>query len=251
MEERTGLKEALQFIADLGIQSRAPQVAEINGKKYSREALREYGAAPLAEPIRATTLTALVDYITHSGATEMPSDMILQIKSPTHVELYSALNDERKRETLFEVDAMLPGFRYDTEYDQERFVVAVQACIEDTDDRKAILMFASNVVNQKTAEFSDDGVTQQAVIKTGLTQKELAIVPSPARLRPFRTFTELAQPESEFVFRMSEGRNGQPTFKLIEADGGRWKIEAMQSIKAYFEEALSDLIGIGRIIILA
>ena len=58
-------------------------------------------------------------------------------------------------------------------------------------------------------------------------------------LTPFRTFYEVEQPESEFVFRI-ENRGDAPKFKLIEADGGRWKYEAMQQIKEYILKKLQE-----------
>ncbi len=56
----------------------------------------------------------------------------------------------------------------------------------------------------------------------------------------YRTFMEIAQPESEFVFRARKA-DSLPHFALFEADGGAWRIEAMKRINAYLEEQLSGL----------
>lgn len=56
----------------------------------------------------------------------------------------------------------------------------------------------------------------------------------------YRTFLEVEQPASDFVFRVGESR-GEPTFKLTEADGGRWKLDAMANIKMYLEAALENI----------
>lgn len=68
--------------------------------------------------------------------------------------------------------------------------------------------------------------------------KEDVIVPNPVTLRPYRTFLEVEQPESKFIFRIREGSDGQPMFKLVEADGGLWKYEAVDAIKKYLTENL-------------
>ena len=65
------------------------------------------------------------------------------------------------------------------------------------------------------------------------------IVPNPVRLRPYRTFGEIEQPESAYVFRIKDSERG-PAFKLVEADGGLWKNDAMKRIKEYMEFKLFE-----------
>lgn len=43
---------------------------------------------------------------------------------------------------------------------------------------------------------------------------------------------------SQFVFRI--GDRGTPEFKLVEAEGGIWKTEAVRKIKDYLELVLSE-----------
>lgn len=176
---------------------------------------------------------------------------IIQVVSATTVLLYSGLLAERDRETLFEVNALLPQFEYGREYDQESFLVSMQACFKGSDDREAVTILASNIVNTQQANFSDDGVTQQAVIKTGITTKDNALVPNPVHLIPYRTFLEVDQPGSDFVFRISEGRGGAPVFKLVSADGGLWKSQAVENVKGYLVNALKDIPDRNQITIIA
>lgn len=166
-----GIKEAIAFITGLAVKAEDPKTIEINGRTYCTKDLRRYDAADMAQAIKATTLTSLVDYIKESRE-ELRDRMIIQVVSATTVLLYSGLLAERDRETLFEVNALLPQFEYGREYDQESFLVSMQACFKGSDDREAVTILASNIVNTQQANFSDDGVTQQAVIKTGITTKE-------------------------------------------------------------------------------
>ena len=222
-----GIKEAIAYITGLAVKAEKPETIEINGRTYCTKDLRRYDAADKAEPIKATTLTSLVDYI--------------KVVSATKVLLYSGLLAERDRETLFEVNALLPQFEYGREYDQESFLVAMQSCFQKTDDREAVTIMASNIVNTQQGTFSDDGVSQQAIIKTGVTTKDAAFVPNPVSLIPYRTFLEVPQPASDFVFRISEGRGGAPAFKLVAADGGLWKSQAVDNVKNYLVKALADV----------
>ena len=74
-------------------------------------------------------------------------------------------------------------------------------------------------------------------IKTGIASVGEAEVPNPVTLAPYRTFPEIEQVESKFIFRMKEG----PLAAIFEADGGAWKNEAMKRIKEYLVENLKEL----------
>ena len=233
------LEKFIKTIAEMAVNAENPETIEINGKTYCTKQLTRYGKAEKAEPIKAKTLTSLVDYIKENRH-ELRERMIIQVVSATEVRLYSGLLEERDRETLFVAEAMLPYFEYGREYNQEAFLIAMQSCFEYSADREAVTIMASNIVDTQQAAYTDDGVTQQAVIKTGITTKENAIVPNPVKLIPYRTFLEVEQPESDFVFRISESSGG-PRFKLVEADGGRWKSQAVDNVKNYLVSALADI----------
>lgn len=109
-------------------------------------------------------------------------------------------------------------------------------------------------VNMRTGQIEIaeyDGVSQQAIIKTGVTTKDAAFVPNPVSLIPYRTFLEVPQPASDFVFRISEGRGGAPAFKLVAADGGLWKSQAVDNVKNYLVKALADVPDREKITIIA
>ena len=86
----------------------------------------------------------------------------------------------------------------------------------------------------------DDGVSQQTTIKSGVASRADVIAPSPACLTPYRTFLEVPQPDGLFVFRIGE-QKGEPCFKIVEAEGGLWRNQAMQYIKSYIEQRLEEI----------
>lgn len=61
-----GIKEAIAYITGLAVKAEKPETIEINGRTYCTKDLKRYDAADKAEPIKATTLTSLVDYIKES-----------------------------------------------------------------------------------------------------------------------------------------------------------------------------------------
>ena len=108
-------------------------------------------------------------------------------------------------------------------------------------DKPLILKFTGLVKDEAVKTIGDDGVTQSATIKTGITTVGNAQVPNPVILAPYRTFPEIEQPLSKFIFRMKNDRG--PEAALFEADGKAWRNKAIRDIKEYLEKALEDLEG--------
>lgn len=229
------LKEALQYIVGLS----EAREHSIHGDVYSDKPLHRIDTyCPKADSVTVHTLTSLLDYI--NGTSDILADkMIVAVESPTTVRLYSELDCNRDREYLMVAEAFLPKFYFNQFIDQESFCINLQSKFIQNQDRDLLLKFAGTVESGTVAQYGDDGVTQKATIKTGLASKGEAILPNPVRLKPFRTFLEIDQPESDFIFRMREGRGVECA--IYEADGGAWQIEAMQKIKAYLQEALKDM----------
>ena len=232
------LRAALQYVVGLSVEAEKTEVLEINGKTYADKNLTRYDKAPKASAIEASTLTALLDYI-NSCSQEFGGNMIIHIVSPTEVRLMSVLDKEREREVLFETEANVSGFRYDQWYDQENFMIALQANFQMNDDLKAVMKMAGNIEKKNDQTYSDDGTTQIATMNVGIASKADAIVPNPVELIPYRTFQEGEQPSSEFVFRI--GDKEVPAFKIVEAEGGIWKNEAIYNIKNYLMEQISNM----------
>lgn len=65
-------------------------------------------------------------------------------------------------------------------------------------------------------------------------------------LRPFRTFLEVEQPESEFLLRVDPDEG----IGFFEADGGIWKLEAKKNIADYFLKNMGDLIDAGKVVVM-
>lgn len=230
------IKSALQYIVGL----RKPEIVEIGGEQYSDKELRRICYNPKAQRIEMTTLTSLVEYI-KADIDRMAKKMIVHVVSPTRVILLSQLDGDREREYLLDVRAQVPEFAYGSYMGHESFLIALQSKFIGGTDRDLLLKFAGTVENGTVAQYGDDGVTQKATIKTGIASKGEAIVPNPVRLRPYRTFIEVEQPESAFIFRMKQSGDGGVSCAIFEADGGAWKNAAMKSIKEYLQFELANL----------
>ena len=231
------IKAALQYIEDL----RKERIIESNGMRYTEHRLERLDDCLRASALKVSTLSSLVEYI-KVNVDVMAEKMLIQVVSPTEVRLLSQLDSDRKRECLMSVEAELPDIKYGKFMDCESFLISLRSNFISKYDTDLLLKFAGTVEAGTVASYGDDGVTQKATVKKGISGKEDAVVPNPVSLRPYRTFTEVEQPESEFVFRMKQSDN-QVCCALFEADGGAWKRDAMRKIQEYLEFELNDVEG--------
>lgn len=232
------IEKALRYIVGL----KEPVIKEIGGQVYSDKELERISFNPKALEIEMSTLTSLVDYIKGNIDT-MADKMIVHVISPTKVSLYSQLDKDRRREDMVVVEALVPTFPFGKFIDHESFCIGLQSkFIDDPDTERAlVLKFAGAVEDGTVTNYGDDGITQKATVKTGITSKADAKVPNPVKLRPYRTFQEVTQPASEFIFRMKSDKYEGIQCAIFEADGGEWKNRAMKGIKEYLEEQLKVL----------
>lgn len=247
----SNLRDAIDYLVNLGDENAEPKVIEIDGKLYCNKSLKRYDETPKARPISGASLTALLDYILNNSSEFPERKMILHVTAPDEVRFYSSLGKERERETLFVATANLPSFGFDHYMIQEEFIISMQSCFVQNGDAELILKVSGNVENKSVAHYGDDGVSQRATIKQGIASRADVIVPNPVTLIPYRTFLEVKQIESKFVFRIGEDRNEQPTFKLVEADGGAWKYAAMRRVADFLSEHLKEQIASGMITVIA
>jgi len=239
------LREAMEYISQLTRKGEEIRVKEICGKTYAPGDLTRYDdKIDRASVLNVSTLSSVVDYISgRVNEWDSAGGMILHVVSPTGVVFCSGLDGVRQREILLWAKAVVNEFNFGISYDQESFMVALQSNFEATPDLAAIMKLAGNIVKGDSRTYSDDGVTQVASMRTGVSVSQQAIVPNPVVLKPYRTFQEIEQPESPFVFRISNSNEQQPKFYLFEAGGGVWKLQAIERIKEYLKTSLVQRIG--------
>lgn len=239
------IKKALEYLVGLG----NTRIETVGNRIYSTQeifAVKE--ATPTA--IQLHSLSGLVDYL--RSKFDGSHKLMVHVVSPTEVQCFSEFNRDFKRNEMIVTSAMIPSFKFDQFYDPENFIIKLQSCFvknknEDIDDRDIMLQVVGNIKEEAVNSYGDDGVTQTVVARAGVATVGNVKVPNPVVLKPYRTFVEVDQPESEFIFRMQSG----PRCALFEADGGAWKLAAMKNIKIYLDDALEEMIDEGNIVIIA
>lgn len=232
MNEQTQ-KDALQYLVGLG-EDKITRFTAANGFEYTTEDISRINP-PTPNALSASTLTSLVDYI--KGNTDLLGKLIIQVKSPTEVYLMSELKEDKHREDYMSCNAIVPRIDFGRYIEAEMFNVMLQSSFVKNSNVEQLLIVTGRIKDEAVKETGDDGISQSVTVKTGVASLGAVIIPNPVVLAPYRTFPEVTQPESKFIFRMKSG----PTAAIIEADGGAWRNEAMDSIKTFLKAELVDI----------
>jgi len=238
-------REALEYLVNLGIET--DPIIDVDGKPYAIEQVypvKEIG--PVA--LQLNFLDSLVTYLrTRTDFDHVGDALIIEIKSPTELALHTEMVGKfYERITPVTCTALVSQFPWGRFTDPEEFIIMAQSRFVETEDLAKIRAIVGNVKSEEVFHFSDDGISQQVTAKSGIARVENVVIPPRVKLAPYRTFVEVEQPESDFVFRAKKA-NELPHFALFEADGGAWRIEAMKRIKSYLE---GELEGMDNIIVL-
>lgn len=237
------IAEAIDKIKDLcGV----IPVAEVNELPYTslRSLVRirlPHQKPPMVQGIH--TLTGLVDCIRYHAGKDLPAldELIVHVVNETTVRLISLLQQDNDNERFCYVEAELAhnGFAFDRPHDQEKFLVGLFSLFVQDDTRNALIGMVSSIVDDQSAAYEDDGISQTVAVKSGIRTAKKITITNPITLRPYRTFREVEQPASAFVLRI---RKDPVRIALYEADGGAWRLAAIENIKSYLEGQLPNAI---------
>lgn len=243
----TDLKESLQYAVELALDEE--KTVEVNDKIYydrNKYDLTELDKKKYAETLTVNTLQGIIDFI--KAKFDRDGDrLVLHVKNPTTVKVLSQLDENGQRENILTAVVDLPVYPFGRFLKPSDFIIQLQSIFQRNDDAKALLEFTGAIKIDNGIELNDNGVSQTTIVKSGAATVASAKVPSPATLQPYRTFLEVPQPESAFIFRLDdEGRCA-----LFEADGGIWKNEAILNVRKYLEVAFKQEIEDSQINIIA
>ena len=236
-----------EFVEKIEALVQAGTLVEIDGKKWATKGFTPIHFEPHPAKKRVTTLTGLVEYL-QSGIDALdPSSLVVHVEGVDKVTVFSKLEGlDRVRDEFIEarVDERLADFAFGKYMEVEAFVIALRSLFVQTDSCDRLIAFVSKVSGGSTFGLEDDGVTQTVNINKGVSgavTKE-ASAPVIVSLKPFRTFRELDQVESEFLFRMKLINTERQIVgcALYEADGGRWRNAAVADIKTFLATSLGN-----------
>lgn len=256
-EFNTNDGQLIQVIQD-AVQTRTIEVAP--GDFLTRP-VYEPPQPTLASSLVIHTLRGVIDYLkadpkldrlysTDRSVAPPPGEIAttgfaVHVLSETEVNVLGALFGRfRQREVFLKASShkvLGNQFQFGSFYPLEVFNIYLRSFFILNDDIENILRLTGNITQEDQEQWTDDGVSQSVIAKTGIAKREDVTVPPSYSLQPFRTFRdpEIQQPASDFFLRLKKGN--PPQAALFETDGGAWRLRAIQSIKNFLSEELADL----------
>lgn len=191
------------------------------------------------------SLDALVKMI----KTETPrfTEAPLYITIPSHLLVQCFTQPEPTerffRQFFYEVKATdVPGWDSKVQLGFEEMQIALRTRFQETPDALYAMKLLSDISTGAKITFNDNGVATSVVTKKGIDLQANETIRPIVKLKPYRTFQEVEQPESTFLIRVNERG-----ISFTEADGGMWKLKARETVKAFLEKALAKEIEEGAV----
>lgn len=221
------------------------QTFEIDGQTYTDGHLTRI--PPHVDRPECITVSGL-DGICKLIRTEMEKvgvTILVQAKSYKTVEVMTTYLPDFSRNALYRAEADVPGLRTGFR-DRETALIELRSLFIPNEGTAYLLDLLSRITDEKSVSSKDNGVTQVVEARQGVALNAVVEVKPRILLRPFRSFLEVEQPESEFLLRVDADKG----IGFFEADGGVWKLEAKRNIADYFARNLADLIDAGRVVVM-
>lgn len=238
------LKAAIEKIVSLS----APQIYDVGNHTFASSELRQVRPElDLPSCIKLNSLDALVKLIKKDATAWVSEEMPLFVTVPSYekVSCFTAIDPTARntRVNLYDVCATdVPGWNSETKLAFEQAAISLQTRFQETVDRAYTLRLCSQITSGGKVTYNDNGVATSVVTQKGVALQGAETIKPLVKLKPYRTFQEVDQPEGLFLIRIDERG-----ISFIEADGGMWKLDARKTIKAYLEKELSDLIEAGKV----
>lgn len=227
------LKEFIQHIQE----TTRPEVKEIDGHSYQIDS----GSEPFEilpeiqspDTLKLTSLDALVKMV-KTEALEDDTPLYITIPNPTTVRCFGQFREKERcyRRFYYKAEATdVPGWDSSVQFPFEEMQIALFTRFQDSNDMKYVQNLLSSI-------------TTTVMTQKGIALQDQSKIRPVVSMKPYRTFQEIDQPESPFLIRVTE--HG---IRLIESDGGMWKLDARKTIKDYLEKALEEEVAAGSVLV--
>lgn len=189
----------------------------------------------LADTIVLSSLSGLAEMIKQEMS-EYNLPLFVRATSAERVHVFGAIRDDMQRERPYVAYAKFNSFEFDSYMSIENMIICLKSRFAPTEDRDYLVQLLGNITDQQSVQTKDDGITQSATVKSGIQLIGEQRIKPIVTLKPYRTFLEVEQPESDFLIRLKDGRAA-----LFEADGGAWEREAVKNVADKLRELLEDV----------
>lgn len=200
--------------------------------------------APMPTPLKIATLTGFVELLECEFENYQAEKVLVHVASGDQVQLISDASDLWGRRQSFIAANRIPperGFKFNAYMPQEEFIIGLRSLFVQDAKLDDLVAVAGNLASQAEIKQQDDGFTQQATVKAGVVRLSEKVINPRVTLTPFRTFLEAEQPSSDYIFRIQAGNQ----CALFEADGGCWKLNAIQNVREWLQNRMRGSLTAG------
>ena len=189
----------------------------------------------LVDTTKLSSLSGLVTMMKQE-MNNYDNPLFVRVVSPEQVDVLGTVRCDMQRERPYVTYAKFISLDFNDYISIEDIIICLKSRFAPTEDRDYLVQFLGNITDQQSVQTKDDGITQSATVKSGIQLVGEQRIKPIVTLKPYRTFLEVEQPESDFLIRLKDGRAA-----LFEADGGAWKCEAVKNIADKLRELLEDV----------
>ena len=226
-----------EVVTEIERMAQEAQAVWVKEQAYSVHSMTPIIFDPRPKRMEIQSLTGIMDYLAANVDECEKEKLMIHIVDHEKVNLVTHVHgDSNERHTVLHSIRCGDKFRFGQWIEQEEFIISVRSLFEETNDRADVLHHTAKIDSTSAIKTDDDGIKQNIQIKKGLSGAltEAAEIKPIVSLKPYRTFAEVDQPESEFLFRMKED-NGTVYCALFESDNSAWKNQARRNIAAYLK----------------
>lgn len=236
------IKEALQYLVGL----KDNKTYEIHGDTYSdKELVRVVPHVDRPKSVEVNGLDSVVKLVRTELDMFSNLPVYIRVVSARQVDVFTTLDEYMGRDSICKAVCDAPAFNK-TWMSHDEAIIALRSQFLETEGSIYLLDLLGRINVGSEVSSEDNGVSQTVSARSGVSLKQNVVVKPIVNLQPYRTFTEVQQPESDFLLRLDQDGN----VGLIEADGGAWRMVAKDHIKRFFETKLKDEIEAGKVVVM-
>lgn len=213
-------------------------VLTIGGREYATGEMR------LIEPpeyrpsvLNLSSLESVITMVRTEAAKCEDRTIYVHVESHREVAVFTTYDEKARRDYLYRAVAEVVSTPVDRWTEKDDLIIALNSVFIPNEDTEYIQTVLNKITEESKVTASDNGLGQNIEMQKGIALKENAKLKTRVLLKPFRTFPEVEQPESEFILRARDGG----AFLIKSADGERWVLDAKKNIKEYLLKEIGDI----------
>lgn len=203
-------------------------------------------APPSLETIKCFSLSQIISVVKEAVTQKLTGRLLVNVLDHNSVSVILAIPNKIKnfdKVAHSSFNGIFKEINFGSQMSQEDFIIELMTKFEDTPEREELLRLVSSIKSEKVNTSDDDGYSQTAGVKAGVTLVTEKKIKNLWKLRTFKSFPEIEQPEIPYILRLHQRGEEAPKFALYDCDGGKWKVSTTLAVREYLSNRLNIELG--------